>query len=139
MIQKTLKGLHLREKVEGCRLIKILTHFNMHPSFDFKSQMSPLTHKLALSFCILYKLFNQLSIIYVHIHAPSIKQFKLLLQLISTSKPTQVTAEFSQHAIWVGGGHLGEARQNQDITVLQGTLIHRLGRKREEQIVFLFK
>lgn len=41
-------------------------------------------------------------------------------------QPTKVAAEFSQHAVWVGGGHLGEARQNQNVAVLQGALVHRL-------------
>lgn len=39
---------------------------------------------------------------------------------------TEVAAEFSQHAVWVGSGHLGEARQNQNVAVLQGALVHRL-------------
>lgn len=50
-----------------------------------------------------------------------------------SSKPTKVAAEFSQHAIWVGGGHLGEACQNQNITVLQGALVHRLREEEEQQ------
>lgn len=51
-----------------------------------------------------------------------------------SSKPTEVAAEFSQHAVWIGGWHLGEACQNQNITVLQGALVHRL-REEEEQIL----
>lgn len=39
---------------------------------------------------------------------------------------TQVTAELSQHAVWVGSGNLSEACQNEHVTVLQGTLVHRL-------------
>lgn len=45
---------------------------------------------------------------------------------------TQVAAEFPQHAVWVGGGHLGEARQNQDVAVLQGALVHWLRRESRE-------
>lgn len=58
-------------------------------------------------------------------------------RLISPSEPTQVTAEFSQHAIWVGSGHLGEAGQDENITVLQGALIHWLGRREEEILQIL--
>lgn len=53
------------------------------------------------------------------------------LNLSCTFELTQVTAEFSQHAIWVGSGHLGEACQNQNITVLQGALVHRLGEEKK--------
>ena len=52
-----------------------------------------------------------------------------------SSKPTKVAAEFSQHAVWVGGGHLSEACQNQNITVLQGALVHRLREEQQQQIL----
>lgn len=54
--------------------------------------------------------------------------------LFSTCEPTKVAAEFSQHAVWVGGGHLGEACQNQNIAVLKGALVHGLG---EEKKIYL--
>lgn len=49
-------------------------------------------------------------------------------------KPTEVAAEFSQHAVWVGSGHLGKASQDQNIAVLQGALVHRL-REKEQTVM----
>ena len=53
-----------------------------------------------------------------------------------SGEPTQVAAELSQHAVWVGGGHLCEAGQDQDVAVLQRALVHRLGRQRRRRFDF---
>ena len=46
------------------------------------------------------------------------------MRRIEGSSLTQVTAELSQHAVWVGRGDLCEACQNEHVTVLQRALVH---------------
>lgn len=50
----------------------------------------------------------------------------------STSWPhTQIAAELSHHAVWVRGGDLGQACQNENVTVFERSLVHGLKNQRE--------
>lgn len=51
---------------------------------------------------------------------------ELFLTSDRCEKLTQITAKFSQHAVWVSGGDLGQACQYENIAVLQWALVHGL-------------